>query len=414
MKLFIKTITLLSIAVIFFSGCEDFVQNIDEPINLVSEESLLSEDQIPFLIDGVTGRYHINHDALSVIAEGLSDAWEFESAVVSDATFPTFGEIDRGDIPFDNNSVDGPFTTLGQARYLADDLLSKTESIEFTDKDLEKEAYFTGYLYAALTRAQYASYFGLSKTQPGGVIDNSSLIPSSVLYDEAISLFATAITYAPSAYDVRVINSLIGRVYLYQNKFTEAKPYIEAGMTSGDEPFQSIHSLESQNAFNVQAGRSRTQFSVNRRFSEYLANDPNEANRLAIEEVSSPSELTSAAEAAGQTFWRSTLGADSKLNIISWQENYLMLAEIILEGAQSSSMDALALVNEVRNSHQISDLESIDLESLFVERDKELLHTGNRIIDQRRSSIVDWHLPSGSWQFFPITQSERNNNPNLN
>ena len=408
---FNKTITTLCLALLAVVSCTDFVQDVDDPIDLVPEENLIAEDQVPFLMDGVIGRYDITHDALMVIAEGLSDAWEFESAVVSDATFPTFGEIDEGDIPFDNNSVDIPFENLGQARFLADDLLEKVAAITFEDTDLQAEAVFTGNLYAGLTRAQYASYFGLTVTQPGGVINNSALIPRPTMYDNAVTFLLAARASAPSTYWTRVVNSLIGRIHLYQGEYADAQQYLTAGMTSGDAAFAASYSLESQNNFFNQAGGGRTQFSVDRRFGEtYIAADANEANRLDIEEVSDPAELTGPAETAGETFWRSSLEGDSPLNIISWQENNLMLAELALNGVGTPGSE-VALVNEVRAAYTIDPLVAVTLADLEVEREKELLHTGNRLLDQQR--FGSWHLGAGTWQWFPITQSERNNNPNL-
>ncbi|MDR9414729.1 MAG: hypothetical protein RI564_00505 [Gracilimonas sp.] len=405
---------LLTLVVVLFAAvsCEDYVQDVDDPIDLVPQENLNAEDQIPFVIDGVIGRFNINHDALSVIADGFSDAWEFEPDTVSDATFPTFGDIDEGDIQFDNNSVDGPYNTLGQARFLADDLLQKVDAITFTDAALETRATYIGNLYAGLTRAAYASYFGVELGQGGAApIDNSAPIPAATLYDNAKTFLEAALASAPSAYEERVVNSLIGRIHVFQNEFAAAVPYLEDGLQSGDAPFQSIHSLESQQNYYAQAGPSRTQFSVNQRFADYIAAEPTEANRLAIEEVSDPNELTDEAETNGSTFWRSSLGPDANLNIISWQENNLMLAEAEVNGETITS-DALTLVNEVRAAYGIPALTGTITEAIILEeRDKELLHTGIRMIDQRRTG--NWHLPATAWDYFPVTQSERNNNPNL-
>lgn len=406
---FNKPFMALFIAIFAVVSCTDFVQEVDDPINVVPGENLFVEDQVPFLLTGVEGRFAINYDALTVIAAGLSDAWEFESAVVSDATFPTFGEIDEGDIPFDNNSVDGPFNSLGQARYLADDLITKIAGITFTDTDLEATANFYAHVYAALTRAQYASYFGSTVTTRGGVIDNSALIPPATLYADAVTLLTTARSIAPTAYETKLANSLIGRIHLYQGSYATAEPFLSAGLVAGDAPFQALYSLESQNNFFTQAGASRTQFSTDRRFGAYIAADANEANRLDIEEVSDPSELTGPAEAAGTTFFRSTLAGGDPLNIISWEENHLMRAEVALNGVGAD--DALALVNAVRAASTIDPLVAVDLAALEIEREKELLHTPNRVLDQRRFGT--WHLAAGTWQWFPITQGERNNNPNF-
>ena len=94
---------------------------------------------------------------------------------------------------------------------------------------------------------------------------------------------------------------------------------------------------------------------------------------------------------------------------MTWQENNLMLAELALRGQATG--DALALVNEVRASHSIANLASVDLDVIYVERDKELFCTGSRLPDERRFN--KWHLGSGTWQYFPITIDEINSNHNL-
>jgi len=87
-----------------------------------------------------------------------------------------------------------------------------------------------------------------------------------------------------------------------------------------------------------------------------------------------------------------------------------MLAELDLR-IDNNSASALSGVNAVRASHGIGALATIDLNGLITERDKELFVTGIRLADQRRFGI--FHLPAGRWQFLPITDDERNNNPNF-
>ena len=105
--------------------------------------------------------------------------------------------------------------------------------------------------------------------------------------------------------------------------------------------------------------------------------------------------------------------SDSPINVISWQENHLMLAELALQG-QSVGVSALDAVNAVRAAHGISNLVNIDLNVLLHERDKELFCQGQRIIDQNRhSDLLDWHLGEGTtWHFLPIPYEEELANPN--
>ena len=68
-------------------------------------------------------------------------------------------------------------------------------------------------------------------------------------------------------------------------------------------------------------------------------------------------------------------------------------------------------MNGVRASHGLSALAAADMDALMLEREKELFTMGLRLPDQRRFGT--WHLAGGTWQFLPITQSERNINPNF-
>ena len=86
-----------------------------------------------------------------------------------------------------------------------------------------------------------------------------------------------------------------------------------------------------------------------------------------------------------------------------------MLAEADVRDGNAAG--ALGHVNAVRASHSLDALESIDLDGLMFEREKEFFASGFRLVDQRRMNT--WHLGADTWQFLPITQSERNNNDNF-
>jgi len=99
----------------------------------------------------------------------------------------------------------------------------------------------------------------------------------------------------------------------------------------------------------------------------------------------------------------------SPIPFITWQENELVQAEVLVRNNQNA--EALIHINNVRASHGLSVRTETAIDSIYIERDKELFCTGNRIIDQRR--FDKWHLAAGTWKFLPITQRERNANPNL-
>lgn len=110
---------------------------------------------------------------------------------------------------------------------------------------------------------------------------------------------------------------------------------------------------------------------------------------------------------------------------ISWQELFLIRAELEMRGFDAVPSGATAqtpteLVNAVRESFGLDPLDSadVDMERLAVERDRTLFATGNRLPDQRRLDVVEWHLKDEvggqqTWQWLRLEQSETSANPNF-
>lgn len=387
---------------LIFISCEDYVTDVDPLIDAVEDERLSDPAQIPFLIKGVKTRFATTTDQLLLISDGLSDAFFFDSNVPN-ATFPTYEDIDVGDIQFDNNSVDNPFTDLGELRFFADDLVRRTNSLSGVSAEVEREALFTGYLYGGIARYYYATYFGLNPNEGGATIDNGPFIPSNQMYDLAIEKLTAALDYAADDAEARIVNSLIARTYLFKGDYTQAASYAANGMQEGDAPFEALYSLTQNNEYWIFAGALRAQYVIDYRFVDYVEADPKEANRIQYTEILGNDNET--------IYYYQTRYPQntSPLQVMTWQENNLMRAELALRGAGSG--DALALVNAVRASHELDPLANVDLDVIYLERDKELYCTGVRLPDQRR--FGRWHLGPNDWHYFPLTQSERNNNPNL-
>lgn len=403
------TLAFISMFLLFLFSCEDWVSDVDPLIDRVEDERLNTPDQVGFLILGVKTRFATTHDVLIVLADLLSDQLFFDTNVPN-ATFPTFAEIDQGNIRLDNNSVDGVFFDLGELRFFADDLVNRvTERIEFSDEEqsIKEDALFNGYLYGGIARYFYAAYFGLNPDEGGGVIDNGPFIPSDAMYDSALVKLNKALEHvnhlSDKDYWIRVINSIKARIYLLKGDYVNAKTCAENGLVNGDAPFQSLHSSESDNYYWQQAGPGRTQCVADWRFKDYIVEDPLEANRVKLDSIMGND---------GRMYYRQGkyLQKESPIDFISWQENNLILAEIALRNGDNTT--ALNLVNEVRQSHGLSDLTEIDMTTLMVEKDKELCFTGLRLLDQRRIEGL-WHLPAGAWKYLPITERERNINPNI-
>jgi len=419
MKKYISLTSLLFTFLLLLVSCEDYVQNIDPLIDAIEDERLNDAGQIRFLIKGVQEKFARTQDQIYVMADGLSDQFFFDSNVPN-ATFPQFLEIDQGQIELDNNSVDAMQNLLGELRFYSDNLISRVNSISIDDNQLKNRALFTGYLYGGLARYFYATYIGLEPTNGGGVIDNGPFIPSAEMYDLAIEHLTEALNYADYDYSdepviedslhaVKIVHSLLARLYLYRGDNANALVYAQQGLVEGDSPFRILHFTSDgsttgpDNFYYQQAGAGRAQYVVDYRFHDYVTADPAESVRIPLAEILGIDTVTI-------YYYQDKYPEEtSPIDCITWQENNLMLAELALQGVGTG--DALALVNANRTSHALADLGSIDIAGLIVEREKELFCTGNRLPDQRRFDL--WHLGAGTWQYLPLTMNERNENPNF-
>ena len=406
MKIFIYISSVLLI-LFAFSACEDYVQDVDPMIDQVQDERLNDEGQLNFLLKGVKHRFGTITDDMSFLSGGLSDELYYDNTAPG-ASYPTLQEIDLAeDITRDNNSVDNFYTPLGELRFFADDLVRRASQIG--GGAAYEEALFTGYLYGGMARYYYATVFGLTQNQGGGIVDGGPFVNSDDMYDLALERLQSALEHtdftnssvanADIGDQVRaekVVHSIMARIYLFKGDVANAATHAALGLKEGDEPFQALFNDIATNTWYYFAGQ-RNQYVVDDRFAAYVTADANEANRLQLVWIDS-------------TWWQQNryVSAGSPINVMTWQENELMLAELELT---SDNPGALARVNAVRASHGIGNLAALDLNALIAERDKELWSTGIRLPDQRRFDI--WHLAPGTWHFLPITQNEINGNSNV-
>ncbi|HSH44799.1 MAG TPA: hypothetical protein VK966_03030 [Longimicrobiales bacterium] len=390
---------LLIVPCVALLACGDYVTDIDPFIDVIEDSELDSPERVPFLITGVRQQLSYTVDDLFVNAAGLSDEFIFDTQTPT-AVFPQFNEIDNGQPLLDNFQVQNANTNIGLLRLVADDLLRRVDAIEGVDPDDEAEARYVGNLYGGLARFFGATYLGLEPDMGGATIDNGPFIPSADLYGMAVDKLEAALPFA-DAYQQRVIHSLIARAYLYAGDYNGAATHAEQGLEPGDPPFQALYTSQDANYFDVEAGSQRNQYTADPRFQAYIDADPAEAERLPLQHL----------ESGGTTFYvqQKYPAPSAPVNIISWQENHLMLAELIVRGMPG---DPAALLTEVRASHGIGPLANpVGITDIVEERDKELFLTGARLPDQRRFNR--WHLGAGTWQYLPIDQRERDHNPNL-
>ena len=421
-----KTILIssLSILTILFIGCDNtWYQDVDPLIDVAEDSELKDRDDLPFLINGVKVRLGTTHDNVSMLSDLLSDQLEFTTNV-QNATFPSYRNIDgmgrvdqydSGTSYDDNNSSGYAYEDLGQLRKYADLLIETVSALDASEATEDDSiAFYTGYLYGGLARHMYATYYGLEPGGDGGSpIDGGPMIYSAAMYADARVKFTSAIAHATDEQQ-RILNSLIARTYLYEENYANAAIYADGGMISSDLPLQSEYSAMGTNEYYQQSGIGRPQNVAAIRFLNYVASDPLEVGRLPFQEA----PMSTGTQRHIQTKYDES---GDPINIISWQENQLMLAELALRG-ESVSVSALDAVNTVRSVHNLSALESIDLDILYIERDKELFCTGNRLPDQRRWN--SWHTTTntgtdhevtiyGTWNYLAVSRSEKNSNPNL-
>ncbi len=478
-----KRIRLLSFLAAFvllasLTACDSVVEDTTDPIDSAGDEALTSPDQVDFIINGIRARSNNVQDNITVQASLMSDQFIFGGANGGGATFPTFRDLMQAfpaaTNPLNNNSVDGTQNHLGQYRFLADDLLRRAEGLGAeafggTDDSRWIAANFAGNFHGGLARYYWATYFGRTQLEGGGVIsalnspadtERAEFTPSEEMYNLAIQKFDAALPFA-SEYQTKVINSVKARIALFRNNPGQAATLAESGLAPGDPAFQNQYvdrAGNQSNLWDVEGGVGRAQTVPAPRFfysPDYLNEDYEAAessripvldpdvasytidsgevtedglaNRGAVHPLRFPVNLS-----VGDTPVLPIQGRypdpGANINFITWQEMNLIRAEAAERGG---SGDPLALINEVRDSHGIPALESGDydgLNTIFMERDKELFTTGIRLIDQRRASACDlnaqgldldmhgWHLDNADetlWQFLPITLAERNNNPNL-
>lgn len=407
-------VVLAAASLVGVGGCDSYVGDIQEPNNTIDEALLNSKSQVQFQITGVQSKFAMSHSIVTTISGLVSDELDFGGP---DATFPQYREIDQKITSVLNAEVEDFNITIGQLRLLSDLLVDRvTNKIDFADpatgkvssqdSALKESALFNGYFYGGVARFWTASYLGLEPEKGGGAIDAGPFIPSAQMYDLAIEKWKLALQHAANSYQKRVVNTLIARAYLFNGNYALAGTHAAEGLTAGDPDFQSLFTTTdngSNGYWFFYAGLGRTQMIPAQRFTEYVTENPAEANRVQL--MKSPKDTTVNIQGRYPA-------QDSPIPLASWQENSLIQAEVELLGNNNPNA-ALNHVNAVRGSHSLAPLESLSKETLIIERDKELSFTGNRVIDQNRFNLWDASLPAGFWHYIPLSKTERDANLNF-
>lgn len=398
-----KKINLYLILVLMFlvSACEDYVTDVDSFIDRVVDEDLDREDQVEFQLTGLDIATAYCVDDLFALSDALGDVLWFDKAKITGATYQSLDEIDQAEILDDNITSGQPYDNIAELRLMSEKLLDRVQNkITFEDQDLKNKTIFKCYLLSGYSKYLLGSYYGNERSVGGGTINLGELLPTNTLYDMAISDVKKALEVVEEgSYNAKVANSLLARIALFQGNYTEALAYADKGLVAGDPAYTTKYNSDQTNYYRDQAGESRVQLAIDFRFVDYVAADAEEAKRLQFE-----SEVYK-----GFTFYKQTKYFDivSEITLFDWQEINLIKAEIKIRNSENAD----DLVNAVRVSHNMTSMvNNLDLNGLFVERDKELWLRGFRLIDQRRTNA--FHI-AGGWQYLPIPRREKTKNPNL-
>ena len=401
----IKLIIFTLITVVFAS-CNDWVTDIPHTNDMITEDQMNTQVNVPFIITGLHNRLA----SLSTVwmeSDGISDQLFFDLRV-GNSTFPTYQELDQAVSIQHNNS--GSFNLIQLLRMNADTLVGRClYKIAFTNDaagtKAKNDGLFWGNLYGGIARYHLAAYIGTQRNKGGATINGSAFIPSSVLYTAAVAKIQAAILSSPSAAYTKVANSIIGKIYLMAGDYANALTYLNQGMVSGDAAFQCLYSATtSENQYRAQAGEARQQWAVDLRFNGYITAVADEAKRIPLVKLG-----TSFVYYRQAKYIQNTDGSTSPFVFMDWQETSLMIAEIM---ARQGTAGNMTRVNAIRTSRGMTTMVTKDLtlDEIYVERDKELFLKGVRLLDERR---FDKPHITNMWLYIPISQNEIDKNPNL-
>lgn len=411
-----KITTLLGIfagLTLLFSSCENYVQSIEPPNDVVDDELLTNESQVPFLLNGLTNRMATSYGGLTLKAGLLSDELISGDGIARDATYGDLPLIDRG-VPGTTVTED-EWKDVCSYRFHADNFVERCGKIKFSADTTKKRCLFNGYLHGGIARQLLAMNFGLHERDGGGILASGDYIATSAMLDSAADYFNKAVANAQTEYQQHLAHSFLARTYLLKGNMTLAESEASRGLTDFDPDFSIPYSTNALNPWYFMAGRGRHQIILDPRFAKYIEQDSAEAGRIPIELGNNPVVF-------GTKYYILAKWPEqgSSIPIMTWQEVALIKAEAVLVG-RKDDVAAMEEVNKVREAvpsvgnHTLAKLQVLTLDSIMVERDKQLLGTGVRLADQRRWNKWHWdaQVANIAWYFLPISQTERNTNKKL-
>ncbi|TAE29258.1 MAG: RagB/SusD family nutrient uptake outer membrane protein [Candidatus Kapaibacterium sp.] len=413
-------LTALCTCAFFLASCQAYVRDVSSPVDLIDNRNLNTESALPLLYTAVGGTFAEGQRQISPLASVLSDECIPSNGISADNTNGTVFNIDDGNPDFTESLIGNAWISYGSVGKHVRVILEKVDIIRFTSDSTRRRALFTAYFFHGMAVHYLASYWGIAPRIGGGVLNGGAFIPSTPLHDTSLASFARALANVPSSYERRLVNTMIARVHLLEGRYNQALAAVLNGLQQGDRPFQATYT---DGAYNFWADYNRPDpfgrgpVLPHPRFRAYVMAEAAEAARIPLVQGIRP--------VPGRTepyFLQAKYVESSPIDIATWQENALMLAELRLR-LENNTQAALVEVNRVRAAvpapqgiTPLAARTTTNLDSIFLEREKEFFGTGLRLLDQRR--LNRWTQFTGAnaaraWYFLPIPKREFDTNKNL-
>jgi len=395
---------------LFTAACNDWVTDLDSTNDLVLEDKMNKEANVNFMVIGLHNRLS-GHQQVWLTADGMSDQLYFDLRI-NGATYPSYQDIDFMTLTDQNGETTSSHNWMHLLRMNADTLVWRcTEKITFTNETTKREGLFWGYFYGGYARYQLAVYIGTDKNVGGSVVNGGPVISANAQFDAAVVKYKESLKYTTDAYRIKLVNSMLGKLYLMKGDYATAVTHLNLGLIKGDKDFTANYNVQGDNLYRTQAGETRQQWGVDFRFDGYIKALADEAKRIKIKSMTY----------RGYSYFQQTMYVQNTTNqaispivVMDWQETALMKAECTIRGVNAG--DPRTLINENRTSRGfaagslVPATTTINLDFIFTERDKELFLRGNRLLDQRRFNKP--HI-TGMWFYMPLPYAEKIRNPNF-
>lgn len=402
-----RHLIILTLAGIFLCwGCEGYVRDVASPSDLISDADFKKESGLPLQYADIANQFAAGMRFALPYSSILSDEFQNARGIARDSATEQLALLDVGSpdstLPGSTN-IDG-ITAFGNLRFThrkLNDYFNREKDIQFTQESNRKRFRYIGNFFRGTLEHSLAAYYSNTFREGKVQIDTGlPVLSSSVIHDSALKHYDLAKQSATSVYETRLVNSFIARVHLLEKRYAEALQAATNGLQQGDVPFTLIFTTNLPNGWvNITPANS---FIPHSRFRAYVVAEPGEAGRIPLNIGNRP--------IPGRTepyYVQAKFDATTPLEMMTWQENALMLAECRLR-LSNDIAGALAEVNRVRaavpavmGAPRLAPRTTTNLDSVYIERDKQFFGTGLRLLDQRRFNR--WHFTGqaadSAWYF---------------